>query len=170
MVTPSRRSLFLVQVVLVVAACGPAASSASSPSTSAPSTADPSAAASPPSAAPTSAPAADQTDTEWGRIWDTVSAAFPAFPGATPAEDADGEPASARFAVEGGDPQAITAWLQDALERATFSTLGLNGPGEDGGYVIDSTGEGDCRIQTTISPLGSMTFVSVRYGAACPGP
>ncbi len=170
MVTRSRRSLHLVQLVLVVAACGPAASSASSPSTSAPSTADPSAEASPPSAAPTSAPAAGQTDTAWGRIWDTVPADFPAFPGATPADDAGDEPASARLAVEGGDPLAIATWLQDALEQATFSTVGLNGPGEDGGYVIDSTGEGDCRIQTTIAPLGSMTFVSVRYGAACPGP
>lgn len=170
MVTRSRRSLHLVQLVLVVAACGPAASSASSPATTAPSTADPSAETSPPSAAPTSAPAAGQTDTEWGRIWDTVPADFPAFPGATPADDAGGEPASARFAVEGGDPLAIATWLQDALEQATFSTLGLNGPGEDGGYVIDSTGEGDCRIQTTIAPLGSMTFVSVRYGADCPGP
>jgi hypothetical protein len=160
----------MVQLVLVVAACGPAASSASSPATTAPSTADPSAETSPPSATPTSAPAAGQTDTEWGRIWDAVPADFPTFPGATRADDASDEPASARFAVEGGDPQAIATWMQDALEQATFSTLGLNGPGEDGGYVIDSTGEGDCRIQTTVAPLGSMTFVSVLYGSACPGP
>lgn len=170
MVTRSCRSLLVVQLVLVVAACGPAASSTSSPATTTASTAEASAAASPPSATSTSAAAASQTDTEWGRIWDTVPADFPVFPGATPADDAGGEPASARFAVEGGNPQAIAAWLQDALEQVTFSTLGLNGPGEDGGYVIDSTGEGDCRIQTTIAPLGSMTFVSVRYGAACPGP
>ena len=111
-----------------------------------------------------------QTDTDWGRIWDAVPAGFPRFPGAVPADDATGEPASARFSVEGGDPLAIAQWMQDALETATFSTEALNGPGEDGGYVIDSAGDGACRIQTRIAPLGDMTFVTVLYGADCPGP
>jgi hypothetical protein len=167
-----RRLLVTFAVALVLAACGPTASTGPSPTTASSSTPEPSAEASAPSSAPSpsSAPAADQTDTDWGRIWDTVPAGFPVFPGATPADDATGEPASARFAVEGGDPLAIATWLQDALEQATFSTLGLNGPGEDGGYVIDSAGEGDCRIQTSVTPLGSTTFVSVLYGADCPGP
>lgn len=117
---------------------------------------------------PSSAPEAGQTDTEWGRIWDAVPAAFPRFPGGTPADDATGEPASARFAIEDGDPLAIAQWMQDALEIATFSTEAMNGPAEDGGYVIDSAGDGDCRIQTRIAPLGGMTFVTVLYGAACP--
>lgn len=170
MVSRLRHSLAIVSLVLLVIACGPAASSAPSTATGAGSTPDPSAETSPQSAAPTNALVAGQTDTAWGRIWDTVPADFPVFPGATPADDAGGEPVSARFAVEGGDPLAIATWLQDALEQATFSTLGLNGPGEDGGYVIDSSGEGDCRIQTTITPLGGMTFVAVLYGADCPGP
>lgn len=120
--------------------------------------------------APTTSPAAGQSDTSWGRIWDTIPASFPVLPGATPADDAGGEPASARFAVEGGDPLVIATWLQDALEVATFSTLGFNGPGEDGGYLIDSTGDGDCRIQTTVTPFGATTFVAVLYGAGCPSP
>jgi hypothetical protein len=114
------------------------------------------------------APAVGQTDTDWGRIWDAVPAGFPRYPGSTPADDAGPEPASARFAVAGGDPAAIATWMQDALETATFSTLGLNGPAEDGGYVIDSTGEGQCRVQTTIAPLGDITFITVLYGADCP--
>ena len=157
----------------MVAACGPAASSPASPAspaTSATSTAGPSAEMTPPSTEPSGRPIAGQTDTAWGRIWDTVPEGFPVAPGATPADDAGSEPVSARFAVEGGDPLAVATWLQDALERATFSTLGLNGPGEDGGYVIDSAGEGGCVIQTTIAPLGDMTFVSVLYGADCPAP
>jgi hypothetical protein len=164
-----RRLLLTLPIALVLAACGPAASSGTAPTAgsatppSAPTTG-------PTSASSSSAPAADQTDTGWGRIWDTIPAGFPVFPGSMPADDATGEPVSARFAVEGGDPLAIATWLQDALELATFSTLGLNGPGEDGGYVIDSAGEGDCRIQTTVAPLGSTTFVSVLYGADCPGP
>ena len=39
---------------------------------------------------------------------------------------------------------------------------------EDGGFAIESVGEGDCRIQTSVQPMGGLTFVIVRYGAACP--
>jgi hypothetical protein len=165
-----RGLLLTLPITLVLVACGPATSSGTAPTAGGPTprASAPTGAASAPS--PSSAPAADQTDTGWGRIWDTIPAGFPVAPGATPAEDVAGEPVSARFAVEGGDPLAIATWLQDALEQATFSTLGLNGPGEDGGYVIDSAGDGDCRIQTTVAPLGSTTFISVRYGADCQGP
>jgi hypothetical protein len=93
---------------------------------------------------------------------------LPRFPGSSIADPTGPEPVSARYAVPDGDAQAIATWMQDALEIATFSTLGLNGPMEDGGYVIDSTGEGDCRIQTTVTPLGDVTFITVLYGAACP--
>jgi hypothetical protein len=171
MPTRRRRLPLSFAVALVVAACGPAGSATSSPTTASDATPAPTAdapASSGPS--PSTAPATDQTDSGWGRIWDTVPAGFPVFPGAKPADDATSEPASARFVVEGGDPLAIATWLQDALEQATFSTLGLNGPGEDGGYVVESAGEGDCRIQTTVAPLGSTTFISVLYGADCPGP
>lgn len=154
--------LLTLPLVLLVAACG--ASSTSSPST-APSD-SPSDAA--PSVAPSGSSDGAQTDTEWGRIWDAVPAGFPRFPGSTIADDAEGQPVSARFAVPGGDAQAIATWMQGALETATFSTVGLNGPFEDGGFVIDSVGDGDCRIQTTISPEGDTTFISVLYGASCP--
>ena len=77
---------------------------------------------------------------------------------------------SARLAVSGTDADGIAAWMQDALETATFSTEGMNGPFEDGGYVIDSVGEGDCRLQTRIMPEGDTTFIEVLYGAACPAP
>ena len=122
----------------------------------------------PASNAPSASLAAGQTDTAWGRIWDTVPDGFPRFPGATPADDASSEPASARYAVPGGDPGAIATWMQGALETATFSTAGLNGPAEDGSFVIDSVGEDGCALQTTIAPLGDTTFITVLYGAACP--
>jgi hypothetical protein len=70
--------------------------------------------------------------------------------------------------VPGGDAQDIASWMQGALESATFSTVGLNGPFEDGSFVLDSVGDGDCRIQTTISPAGDTIFISVLYGASCP--
>ncbi len=163
--------LTLPATALLLAACGsspspaPGSIASLSPSASTPATAAPS------EGSGSASPAASdggQTDTAWGRIWDAVPAGFPRFPGATPADDASGEPASARYAVPGGDPQAIAMWMQGALETATFSTTGLNGPAEDGSFVIDSVGEGDCAIQTTIAPLGDTTFITVLYGAACP--
>ena len=167
MSTRPRRLLLIAPLVSSVMACG------SSPDATPESTPAPSAIAPPETAAPSPSATltslgAGQTDTEWGRIWDAVPAGFPRFPGSTIADDATPEPASARYAVPGGDAQAIATWMQDALEIATFSTEGLNGPFEDGGFVIDSVGAGDCRLQTTISPEGDTTFITVLYGAGCP--
>lgn len=160
MSTRSRRLVLFASLMLLLGACG-------SPTPVSPeATAAPSAITPPESARPV--PAVSQSDTEWGRIWDTVPAGFPRFPGSTIADDATPEPVSARYAVPGGDAQAIVTWMQDALESATLSTAGLNGPFEDGGFVIDSVGEGDCRVQTMISPEGDTTFISVLYGAGCP--
>ena len=39
---------------------------------------------------------------------------------------------------------------------------------KDGSFVLDSVGDGGCRIQVAIKPMGGLTFVTVRYGAACP--
>jgi hypothetical protein len=163
MATRSGRSLLIAAVVLMVTACGPDGSV--SPPTSSP----------PVSTVPTDEPssttsaAAGQTDTEWGRIWDTVPAGFPRYPGAAPADDASAAPASLRYVVSGADPETIAAWLQAGLETATFST-DVSGPLEDGSFALDSVGDAGCRIQTTVAPLGGMTFVTVLYGASCPIP
>lgn len=161
MSTRSRR-LALIALTLAVTGCAPnATSSASAPPTEAP-----------PSSPEGSQPgaAAGQTDSEWGRIWDAVPAGFPRFPGSSIADATGPEPVSARYAVPEGDAQAIATWMQDALETATFSTEGMNGPFEDGGYVIDSVGEGECRMQTRIAPEGGTTFIEILYGAGCPAP
>ena len=119
-------------------------------------------------APPSSSPGAGRTDTDWGRIWDAVPAGFPRFPGSNTADDAAADPVSARFVVPGGDPRAVATWMQSALEEAHLTTVGLNGPAEDGSFVLDSAGDGACRVQTTIAPLGDMTFISVLYGSDCP--
>lgn len=160
-------------VVVAVAACG---SPALSPTASTGATAEdvPTTAGSEgsspvsPATSPSSSLGASQTDTDWGRIWDTVPAGFPRSPGSTVADDASGEPASARFSVAGGDPGAIATWMQGALEEAGLSSVGLNGPAEDGSFVLDSVGAGQCRVETTIAPLGDMTFITVLYGSDCP--
>jgi hypothetical protein len=75
---------------------------------------------------------------------------------------------SATFSVPGTDAATVAQWLQAELEVATYSTEALSGPLEDGSFVLDSVGEGECRIETTVAPAGDLTLVRVRYGAACP--
>ena len=113
--------------------------------------------------------AVTQTDTAWGRIWDGLPSGFPVFPGAAASEEAGaGEPVSAAFTAPGVDPAEIAQWLQTELEVATYSTEALSGPLEDGSFVLDSVGEGECRIESVVTPAGDLTLLTVRYGAACP--
>ena len=129
----------------------------------------PSVAVSGASASPSaSAEGGTQTETGWGRIWDNVPAGFPRFPGSTIADPVSAEPVSATYSVVGDDTAQIAGWIQNALETASFGTETLSGPLEDGGFVLESVGEGACRIQTSVRPMGGLTFVIVRYGAACP--
>lgn len=119
---------------------------------------------------PTDAGEAGQTDTDWGRIWDALPEAFPVFPGATAADDAAVEPASGTFALEDADPRAVASWMQTELERAAYRTEALNGPFEDGSYILELVGDGECQIEVSVGPLGGLVAVTVRYGAACPSP
>ncbi len=164
MTLTSRRALGVTfATYLVVAACGPS-TPASIPS-------GPSPAVEPSTGGPGSNPApAGQTDTDWGRIWDGVPEAFPVYPGATPADDAATEVASATLALEGADARTVAGWMQTELERATYATEALNGPLEDGSFVLDSEGASDCRIQVAVAPLGGLTTITVRYGGGCPAP
>lgn len=155
-------------VTLLIAACTPAPptpppNESPSPAASVP----PSVPASVPSSA---APPTGQTDTDWGRIWDELPEAFPVYPGATPADEAATEAVSGTFALDGADPRSVAAWMQTELERGAYRTEALNGPFEDGSFVLDLVGATDCRIQVAVAPLGGLTSVTVRYGAACPGP
>ncbi len=120
-----------------------------------------------PSVEPTAA-AMTQTETDWGRIWDELPPGFPRFPTSTVADDISPEPVSGTYAVDNDDTAQIAGWMQNALETAALRTESLSGPLEDGGFVIESVGRGDCRIQTSVRPMGGLTFVVVRYGAACP--
>ncbi|MBI3748910.1 MAG: hypothetical protein HY262_08715 [Chloroflexi bacterium] len=163
-----------VILLFVLAACQPATASPSPAAT----TPGPAASSEPPPSAETSSsteaspPApAGQTDTAWGRIWDSLPAAFPAYPGATPAEGAATGPASAVLAIQGAEAETVAGWMQSKLEQATYSTEALSGPLEDGSYVLDSTGPAPgCRVRVSIAPLGGLTTVTVLYGADCPKP
>lgn len=119
----------------------------------------------PPSVAP-SLPS--QSETTIGRIWDALPPSFPLPSGAEPTEIREPEePASGVFAVSGSAAE-VAKTFREALEAKGFATAAANGPFEDGSYVIDSVGGEGCRIRSTVRPMGDLTVLLVRYGAACP--
>lgn len=175
-----RRPLLLGGVLLLLAACAgrpgtddplqSALEATPGATTSEPDGPDSEPPSAPPSAEPsaTDEPAVTQTDTEWGRIWDALPAGFPVYPDAVETEEAGaGEPVSATFSSPAAADE-IATWLQSRLELATFSTVAFSGPFEDGSFVLDSVGDEDCRIETTVAPGGGLTIITVRYGASCP--
>lgn len=158
----------IVPVAVLLAACGSAASSGSA-GPSSPPVASIAASNAPSSAATGSASTATQTDTEWGRIWDSLPAGFPTIPGATVSGEAASGPASATLVVNGDAAKAIATTLQAQLQGAGYKTVGLSGPLEDRAYVLDMTGSpAGCMLQVTAAPTGSLTTVTILYGAACP--
>lgn len=184
MFTPPRRPLSIVSLALVVllGACGSAEQSAgSSPSGGTAAAPSPAASGAPsasggassasakaPSAPADSPAAGTQTDTDWGRIWDGVPAGFPIFPGSAIAGDTSPEPVSATYSVANDDTAVIATWMQAALENLSFRTEALSGPLEDGSFALEMVGQRDCRLQVIVVPMAELTFVTVRYGAACP--
>jgi hypothetical protein len=148
---------------VVLAACGSTTPTAP-PSRSVP----PATSLAPSTVAPSASSPTSQTDTAWGRIWDTLPAGFPVITGSTPAEAAHGA-ASATLVVDGNAARTVATSMQTALEGAGFRTQGLSGPLEDGSYVLDAVGTpAGCKVQVTASPLGGMTTVTIMYAAACP--
>jgi len=122
----------------------------------------------PASAAP-SASTVTQSDTAWGRIWDTLPTTFPSIPGATVSEEAATGAASAVLTVNGQSPKDVAALMQRLLSGSGYSTIGLTGPLENGGYLVDMAGRPQgCKVQVTVAPTGSVTTVTVLYGATCP--
>ena len=162
-----RSVLALVAVALVIAACGSTVSSDPSSSAAQPTPSTAANSGAPP--AQSAAAAAGQTDTEWGRIWDTLPSTFPAIPGARPSEEAATGPASATLVVEGNVARLVATALVDLLAQNGFPTAGLGTPLEDGSYTLDATGSAPgCKVQATVKPMGGETFVTILYGAACP--
>ena len=125
----------------------------------------------PPTTAPTSSlvpPITGQTDTEWGRIWDTLPADFPIYPGATPSDEAAEGPASATLVVDGDVAGEVATWMTEQLRLDAYAVDGMNESLEDGSYVVEATREAGCRVQVTATPTGSLTTVTILYGTSCP--
>ncbi len=123
-----------------------------------------------PSLAPTGSlvpPLTGQTDMDWGRIWDDLPADFPIYPGATPSEEATSGPASATLVVGGADAKAIVTWMTEHLTLDAYTVEG-GGPMEDGSFVIDAGRGADCAVHVDVAPLGTVTTITILYGASCP--
>lgn len=126
-----------------------------------------------PSPAPTSslvAPLPGQTETEWGRIWDDIPPDFPVYPAAVRSDESASGPVSASLVVEGLDPSAVLTWTDSALSNAGFTVTGGQASMEDGSMSIDAVRSIDCRVLVTSAPLGSLTSITILYGASCPQP
>ncbi len=151
--TPRRSVLALLLCALAVfAACG--SSSTASPT-----------------AAPTGSlvpPLTGQTDTEWGRIWDAIPPDFPVYAGAVPSDEATVGPVSALFVVDGTDAKTIAAWTADQLVSDGYDVNGETAALEDGSYAIDGERAPDCEIHVELAPLGTLTSITILYGASCP--
>lgn len=163
----NRLSIGLVATLAIALAACSSAGSPASPSPSSP----PAITATPTTstAASNAGSATSQSDTDWGRIWDSLPPGFPTIPGSTPSEEAASGPASATFTVSGGSANAIATALQTQLTAAGYTTVALGGPLEDGTYTLDMTGQpAGCMLQVRASPLGGVTTVTILYGAACP--
>ena len=159
----------LVLVSLLVGACGfgpgeaPGSPGASQPAGSPPPETD----------APSAIESIDpnlppQSDTEWGRIWNSLPPSYPVPAGAQVA-DADQGPVSGAFTVASdvATPLAIAEFYRDELEQQGFGGTGLDGPLEDGSYAVwSSTGYG-CDSLVTILPRGGESYITVLYGAGC---
>jgi hypothetical protein len=154
-------------LAIALAAC----SSAGSPALPSPSS-PPAIAATPTTsaaAASNAGSATSQSDTDWGRIWDSLPPGFPSIPGSTPSDEAASGPASAIFTVNGDSAKAIATALQTQLAAAAYTTVALGGPLEDGTYTLDMTGQpAGCMLQVRAAPLGGVTTVTILYGATCP--
>ena len=162
---PSTPTLWLA-VMFVLAACSSSTSSTAQSRAPSP-TGAPSALRSVTGSAPPSA--GGQTDTEWGRIWDTLPGNFPVYPGSTPGEETATGPASANLVVDGIDAKGIVTLFQTLLKQAGYQTVALQGPLEDGSHVLDMTGPAaGCKVQVSATPTGGLTTLTIMYGAACP--
>lgn len=110
-----------------------------------------------------------QSDNSWGRIWNALPPSFPAIPGAEPVETTS-EPFSASFDLPpgAGDETDVAETFVDALDAAGWTTT-VDGPLEDGSYVVDGARAGTlCQARVQAIPLGGIVRLTVLYGAACP--
>ena len=158
--------ILAIVLVLLAVACGPSVTPSATPSAVAPSLTPVPGGSAAASASPI-AVTQTNTNTEVGRIWDSLPPSFPHFPDSVPT-DPGGGPTSGTFAVGTSLQNAV------GTMRAGLTSLGYNvdvgSPLEDGTVVLDAGGgeNPECRIEVRFTPLSGTTSMAVLYGASCP--
>jgi hypothetical protein len=108
-----------------------------------------------------------QTDTAWGRIWDALPSTFPAAPGSQVATDTGARASSGQLIVPVARDEVVQFYRQTFREAG--STIGTEGPLEDGSVVVTADDGAGCRIQLSVRATGSQqSMVTVLFGAGCP--
>jgi hypothetical protein len=110
--------------------------------------------------------APSQSDTAWGRIWDSVPGWFPSHPDAKPATDAGEGASSALLTIPGAKVAEIADFYATALKESGYEVTKDNPLGD--GSVVVSGSQGDtCQVQVTARLAGDSNLVTVLYGAGC---
>jgi hypothetical protein len=148
---------------LLAAACTPGSTATAAPTRTSSSNAPATSAA--PSEARGRPSLPSQTDTAWGRIWDSLPPSFPMPLGSQPATDT-GEVSSGQLLVP-STREAVVDFYRDAFRDAQF-TVGTDGPLEDGSVIVTASNGSQCRIQVSVRAAGTQSMVTVLYGAGCP--
>ena len=109
-----------------------------------------------------------QTDTDWGRIWDSLPSTFPTVAGSAPAsETADrtgiGGPGRRRARREGGRHVLETQLSRRLHDRRPVGTA------RGRRLRLDMTGAATgCKVRVSTAPTGGLTTLTILYGAGCP--
>jgi hypothetical protein len=79
-------------------------------------------------------------------------------------------PVTAELALPSGSTAAgAAAFFRGEFQKAGFAAVNLDGPLEDGRFVVSVPGAGGaCQIEVQAVPLGSGVVARVLYGAGCP--
>jgi hypothetical protein len=163
-------SVFLTaatSLAILLAGCGPATTSAPAGS---PVRSEPGVSALPgrlpsPVVGATIAPPTT-TDTEFGKIYDSLPPSFPKLLGQEPAETGSG-PTSGSFVAN-----MSVADARKIIEVSLIAqgwTVQVGSPLEDGTVVLEATGgKVGCKTEVRFTPVSGTVMMSVLYGAACP--
>jgi hypothetical protein len=162
----SLAAILAITLAVLLAGCGPATTSTQapgSPARSAPGLTRVGGPASPIVGATIAPPTT--TDTEFGKIFDSLPPSFPKLLGQEPAETGAG-PTSGSFAarMSVGDARKV---IEVSLVAQGW-TVAVGSPLEDGTVVLEATAQAGCKAEVRFTPGSGTVMMSVLYGAACP--
>jgi hypothetical protein len=110
---------------------------------------------------------AGQTETAWGRIWNTLPPSFPVPEEAVEAQTSE-RGISGSFSV-GASGETTATLAQAALQDSGYTLVSRTTLAADGVVVIEAVAvDPTCRVQVRVTPLSGTTRMAVLYGAGCP--